>query len=173
MSNFDKCVAIVFDHEGGYCNDPGDPGGATCWGVAINEDGPALTAILGHAPTVDDIKNLTQAQAGIIFKEHYWNPMKLDSVNDWRSQLVLFDMCVLIGLSGATRYAQAVAGSDVDGVVGPNTLSAINEMDPVSFCEGFLDKCQDHFNKLAQNGMRWAWNGWTNRVNDLRSKTSS
>lgn len=170
--SFDKCFEVVLVHEGGFSQDEGDPGGATKYGVAINEDSAALTKILGHAPTVDDIKNLTVAQAGQIFRDNYWNPMQLDSVNDWRPQLVLFDMCVLIGLGGSTRYAQNATGSDVDGVIGPNTLGAINRMNPVDFCRAFLDQCQAHFNGLGQGGMHWALAGWTNRVNDLRSRVS-
>lgn len=164
---FDECFDVVLEHEGGYGDDPGDPGGPTKYGVALNEDGPALTKLLGHAPTMDDIKNLTVAQAGEIFKQNYWDPMNISNIADYRDQMVIFDMCVLRGLSGCAKTAQAVVGVNQDGVMGPETVAAINKMDPLKFCENFLNACQAHFNASSETQFI---NGWTNRVNSLRDK---
>ena len=48
LINFDEIIEVVLHHEGGYVNDPKDPGGETNFGVAKRSH-----------PDVD-IKNLNQ-----------------------------------------------------------------------------------------------------------------
>jgi len=172
MSKFNDCFQVVLEHEGGYTDDPTDPGGPTNWGVALNEDGPALTRLLGHAPTVEDIKSLTQEQAGVIFKQNYWGRMRLDEVNSEKVCMVLFDMGVLCGVGGASRRAQTVVGLDIDGSIGANTLRAINALDESAFCERFLELSEDYFRSRAANNpqLRVFLQGWLNRCESLKNK---
>lgn len=59
--NFEKAVAFVLRHEGGYTNDNRDPGGETKFGISKRAY-PSL-----------DIKNLTEEQAKVIYRRDYWD----------------------------------------------------------------------------------------------------
>jgi lysozyme family protein len=62
MSEFQTAVNLVLIHEGGYVNNPSDPGGETNWGIAKR----------WHVDL--DIKNLTKQQASDIYQKEYWKP---------------------------------------------------------------------------------------------------
>lgn len=173
QDKFNKCLQVVLSHEGSeYTDDSDDSGGPSKLGIALNEDGPVLTKLLGHRPTAEDIKNLTKEQAGGIFKEHYWNPMRLDEVSREKICMVLFDMGVLIGISGATKLAQSVCDVDRDGDFGPITLIAINHEYEGFFCRDFLNACESRFRAIVANNpsQHKFLAGWLNRVDDLRQR---
>ena len=119
MSKFDEIIEVVLEHEGGYVNDPKDPGGETNFGIAKRSH-----------PDVD-IKNLTKEGAKEIYKEVYWDKNKVESLPEelWH---IYFDMCVNQGKSRAVKIIQrAVNGKggslDVDGGMGPMTIAAIGK----------------------------------------------
>ena len=70
LVEFDDIIEVVLHHEGGYVNDPDDPGGETNFGVAKRSH-----------PDVD-IANLTKDGAKEIYKEHYWNKNKVESLSE-------------------------------------------------------------------------------------------
>ena len=117
MSKFDEIIEVVLEHEGGYVNDPKDPGGETNFGIAKRSN-----------PDVD-IKNLTKAEATLIYKTKYWDKNKVESLPEelWH---IYFDMCVNMGRSRAVKILQQSAvnrGTNikVDGGLGPNTIKAL------------------------------------------------
>ena len=119
MSKFDDIIEVVLEHEGGYVNDPKDPGGETNFGIAKRSH-----------PDVD-IKNLTREGAKEIYKEVYWDKNKVESLPEelWH---IYFDMCVNQGKSRAVKIIQrAVNGKGgsltVDGGMGPMTIAAIGK----------------------------------------------
>ena len=119
LTNFDDIIEIVLEHEGGYVNDPKDPGGETNFGVAKRSH-----------PDVD-IKNLTKEGAKEIYKKTYWDKNKVDKLPD-NLKHIYFDMCVNQCKSRAVRILQRAAnakgaGLDVDGGLGPATLGAIEK----------------------------------------------
>jgi lysozyme family protein len=119
MSKFDEIIEVVLEHEGGYVNDPKDPGGETNFGIAKRSH-----------PDVD-IKNLTKEGAKEIYKEVYWDKNKVESLPEYLWH-IYFDMCVNQGKSRAVRIIQrAVNGKggslDVDGGLGPMTIAAIDK----------------------------------------------
>jgi len=119
MSKFDEIIEVVLEHEGGYVNDPKDPGGETNYGIAKRSH-----------PDVD-IKNLTKEGAKEIYKEVYWDKNKVESLPEelWH---IYFDLCVNQGKSRAVKIIQrAVNGKGgsltVDGGMGPMTIAAIGK----------------------------------------------
>lgn len=79
--SFDRAFEYVVGEEGGYVNDPQDPGGETKYGISKRS-----------YPGVD-IKNLTLAQAKDIYKRDFWDAQRLDS-RPWHQALVIFDCAV-------------------------------------------------------------------------------
>jgi lysozyme family protein len=122
MSKFDEIIEVVLEHEGGYVNDPKDPGGETNFGIAKRSN-----------PDVD-IKNLTKAEASLIYKTKYWDKNKVDDVPDDLKH-IFFDMCVNQGRGTAVRVLQrAINGKggkiSVDGGFGPGTKAALAKHTP-------------------------------------------
>lgn len=119
LTQFDDIIEIVLHHEGGYVNDPKDPGGETNFGVAKRSH-----------PDVD-IKNLTKDGAKNIYREHYWDKNKVEELPE-QLRHIYFDMCVNQGKGRAVKILQRSAnakGADlkVDGGLGPKTLGAIQK----------------------------------------------
>jgi len=118
LINFDEIIEVVLHHEGGYVNDPDDPGGETNFGIAKRSH-----------PDVD-IANLTKDGAKEIYKEHYWDRNKVEDLpEDLRH--IYFDMCVNQGRGRAVKIMQRAAnakGADlvVDGGMGPKTIAAMD-----------------------------------------------
>jgi len=120
-TKFEEIIEVVLEHEGGYVNDPDDPGGETKYGIAKKFN-----------PDVD-IKNLTKEGAKEIYYEKYWKPSKADQVPD-RLKHIYFDMVVNFGQGGAVKVLQQAAvsrGHDiaVDGGIGPATIKAIQNVE--------------------------------------------
>ena len=112
---FEKILPIILEHEGGFSDDLVDLGGATNFGISQ------------RSFPDEDIKNLTIDRAKEIYWEKYWQPMKLDSINDQESALELFDMGVNAGIRNATLIAQKIVKAMPDGILGPKTVFAIND----------------------------------------------
>lgn len=93
MSPFERALKFTLKWEGGYVNDPADPGGETKWGISKR----------AH-PDVD-IKNLTEEQAASIYKEEYWDPCNLEGVSDTLA-IATFDSAVNCGVSRAKRWLE-------------------------------------------------------------------
>ena len=125
LIKFDDIIEVVLHHEGGYVNDPKDPGGETNFGIAKRSH-----------PDVD-IKNLTEEGAKEIYKEHYWDRNKVEDLPE-NLRHIYFDMCVNQGRSRAVRIMQRAANAKganlkVDGGMGPKTIAAMDgvELDRV------------------------------------------
>ena len=125
LVNFDEIIEVVLHHEGGYVNDKDDPGGETNFGIAKRSH-----------PDVD-IKNLTKDGAKEIYKEHYWDRNKVESLSE-DLRHIYFDMCVNQGRGRAVKILQKAANAKganlkVDGGMGPMTIAAMNgvELDRV------------------------------------------
>ena len=84
LMTFDILVKKVLKHEGGYVNDPSDPGGETKYGISKRAF-PDL-----------DIKNLTEEQAILIYYDEYWLDAKVDKLPDELHEIYL-DMVVNMG----------------------------------------------------------------------------
>ena len=117
-------IALTLQHEGGFVDNPNDPGGATNMGIEQRD-----------VPNIP-IKTLTVEQAVEYYREHYWKPL----YSDISTQLLaskLFDMGVLFGIGTAVAQLQAALHTAVDGIFGPETLLAVNEQNSLSLLAEF------------------------------------
>jgi lysozyme family protein len=109
--NYDDAFKIILGEEGGYSNDPRDPGGETKFGISKR----AYPAI--------DVKNLTIDQAKAIYLRDYWTPVRARDL-PWPLGLYMFDCAVNQGVTTAVRLLQQTLGVVVDGEFGPLTMRA-------------------------------------------------
>jgi lysozyme family protein len=128
MKSVDDIAAEIVAREGGFANDPADPGGATNHGVTLG-----TLRRLGIDVTKDgrvdiaDVRALSLAQAQAIFVEHYFRRPGLAALPEG-IQPSVFDMYVNAGANAVKLLQRLVtdmgfACSD-DGVVGPQTIRA-------------------------------------------------
>ena len=94
--NFKTAMAFVRKWEGGYVNDPDDPGGETKYGISK------------RAYPNEDIKNLTRERAEYLYKRDYWDIPGFDLDNFPQDKaIVLFNVAVNMGVSKAKAFAEA------------------------------------------------------------------
>ncbi|QAX31320.1 holin-associated N-acetylmuramidase [Leisingera sp. NJS204] len=122
MQSVDEITAEIVKREGGYVNDPDDPGGPTKYGVTIH----TLRRIRGRA-TAADVQALTVAEAVEIYKRHYFYGPKIDRLPE-PLQSSVYDMQVNAG-SNAVRILQRLLAEfgetvSVDGALGPQSIGA-------------------------------------------------
>lgn len=124
MSAYDRCFEILIGHEGGYTNDPRDPGN---WTGGMCGVGRCLGTKFGIAANTYphlDIPNLTLAQAKEIYRGDYWSRIRGDELSP-AVALVAFDGAVNSGPAQSARWLQQAVGAATDGRIGPATLSAV------------------------------------------------
>lgn len=131
MPSVEEVAAQIVAREGGYVNDPDDPGGATNYGVTVGTM-QALGLDLNKDGRIDatDVRMLTRAQAQQIFVEHYFKRPRLAELPD-AVQASVFDMYVNAGGNAVKILQRLVArmgfAASADGVIGPQTLAAAHD----------------------------------------------
>lgn len=100
-SNFQKVMPYIFSEEGGYADNPADPGGATNMGITI----ATLSAWDGHQVSPEDVKEMTPATATQIYQAQFWNKIDGDNLPSGLDD-ALFDFSVNSGPAGTARMLQ-------------------------------------------------------------------
>lgn len=154
-TNWPAAIAAVLREEGGYVNDPHDPGGETDFGISKRA-----------YPDID-IKALTVAEAEAIYHRDYWAKIDGDALPAGLDLAVL-DFAVNSGVARAVEMLQSLLLVTRDGVIGPKTLAAINRSDPSALAGQLCDVRLVYLHGL-KNWPLYA-NGWTSRVNTIRVK---
>jgi lysozyme family protein len=134
--NFHDAFQMVVGHEGGISDHKDDPGGLTKYGIT-SRDYPSL-----------DIRNLTLNQARRIYKSDYWDKIHGDDLPG-RVAALVFDSAVNQGVSRATKLMQRALQVQVDGVIGKNTLTAAENVDPDEFAVLFGAERALHYASLS------------------------
>ena len=155
QKNLQKALDILLKWEGGYVNDPQDPGGATKYGISKRAY-PDL-----------NIRNLSKKRAGEIYYNDYWEPCGCEDLPAG-IDLIVFDTAVNCGTDKSIRILQESVGSTVDGVFGPNTLEATKKSDPKSVILECVARRAVHYGKLStfdRFGL-----GWMRRLADIHQQ---
>lgn len=152
MSNFDYAIPFILEHEGGYCDISGDPGGETKYGIT-KRNYPNL-----------DIKNLTKTSAINIYRADYWKSY-MDEM-PFPVAAKLFDMTVNMGASQANKILQRALGCDDDGVIGEITLGRVKSITPSELVVGMVYFQKEFYSNLAlkKPSMQKFLKGWLKRA---------
>ena len=119
MANYNEAWRLTSAHEGGYVNDPDDPGGETKFGISKRAY-PHL-----------DIKNLRVEDAKAIYMNDYWRKCRLGRVESQIIANKVFDIAVNSGVRKAGLILQQACNElgkilQEDGIIGEKTIRAVN-----------------------------------------------
>lgn len=151
--NFDRALAAVLVHEGGYVNDPQDPGGATNKGVTqvVYDDWRQRQGLAKRS-----VRQLADDELKAIYRREYWDRIKGDDLPSG-VDYATFDFAVNSGVSRAARFLQTAAGVAADGSIGPATLAAVRK-EPAFVISTLIDKRETFLRSLgtfARFGKGW------------------
>jgi hypothetical protein len=155
--NWEQSFALMLKSEGGYSNDPHDPGGMTNLGVTHID----WAKWIGREPTEAEMRALTPADVMPLYKKWYWDKVWGDNLPSGVDYAV-FDFGVNSGIGRAIRCLQSIVGADEDGVMGPKTMTALSQRDPVHVTE---QVCEERL-QFLQSLKTWTYfgKGWGARV---------
>lgn len=168
MASFDIFLPILLRFEGGYVDDPDDPGGETNKGVTMATFCQCSHQLLGIEPTSQNLQALTDAQAGIIYRALYWDKMSGDDFQLQDLANIVCDFYVNAG-THATVLLQRILnsmGAHVveDGSIGPASMQALNGLDQVAVYRQYKQGRISYYQSLGQRFPRFL-QGWLNRTN--------
>ena len=160
---FDEAFKRLIGHEGGYSTDRRDPGNWTGGRVGVGTLKGTKFGLAANTYPNLDIKNLTLAQAKEIYKKDWWDKLGADGMH---SAIVfqLWDFAINAGKSRAIKELQQAVGVPADGIIGPQTLAAVNSHDLNDVILSLTAERLKFYTSLST--FKTYGKGWTNRVAD-------
>jgi len=159
--NFSRALALVLQSEGGWSDNPADPGGATMKGVTLANFRKYVKADATKA----DLRKISDAQVATVYRRFYWDAIagaELPAGVDY----AVFDFAVNSGPGRAAKYLQAAAGASPDGRIGPATLAAVRARPAGVLIDDLCDARLGFLERLP------TWpkfgRGWSGRVASVR-----
>lgn len=165
MSNdFDRSLNKVLVSEGGYVNDPRDPGGATNKGITQRTyDAYRDRLELPRQP----VKNISSQEVAAIYRASYWYEIKGDQLPSGVNYVV-FDGAVHSGVAQSIKWLQRALNVVVDGQIGPVTIAAANAfVNDDLLVDGICNR-RLGFLKALKTWKTYG-KGWSSRVNSVRA----
>lgn len=169
-SNYERALPRVLVYEGGFTDDRRDPGNWTGGKVGVGELKGTKKGIAAASFPHLDIKNLTDAQIAEIYRAKYWLKVRGDDLPSG-VDFTAFDAGVNSGPSRSVKWLQSVVKVEADGVLGPKTLSAVQNSTPATVIKAHCAKRLGFVKSLA------IWNtfgkGWSRRIADVEATALS
>lgn len=160
---FAAALDATLGAEGGYTNDPHDPGNWTGGSIGRGQCHGTQWGISASAYPQLDIRTLTRDAAASIYRRDFWDRLQCDALHP-RLAMLVFDAAVNNGRARACIWLQTTLSVAADGVPGPATLQAAQQQcaDPARVaalaCE-YQARRMDFMARLPgwhQYGLGWA-----------------
>ena len=169
MAKLEPLAKFILSFEGGYVNSKIDRGGATNMGVTI-----ATWRAQGYDKNGDgvidvkDLKLLSVADAINIMRKNYWNRWKADQINNQSLANTLVDWVWGSGKNGIV-IPQQMLGVTADGIVGPNTIKALNDVYAPAFFEKLRKRRLQYIDNIIRSNpsQKRFQAGWYRRINAI------
>jgi hypothetical protein len=138
MASFTTYFPKLIKHEGGFVMHPNDPGGATNKGITIaNWKAYGRDVDKDGDIDVNDLKFISVDDAKRFYKTHFWDKLKADQISNQAIAETFVDHGVNAGIGRAARMMQYILKVPIDGIVGSNTINAINSFNPTTLLQRF------------------------------------
>ena len=159
--NFARALALVLKSEGGWSDNPADPGGATMKGVTL----ASFRRYVKADATKADLRAISDAQLATVYRRFYWDAVLGAELPDGVDHAV-FDFAVNSGPGRAAKYLQAAVGVAQDGRIGPVTVAAAKAKPAGVTIDALCDARLAFLKRLPT----WATfgRGWSDRVRSVR-----
>lgn len=169
MAKIEDLSPIVAKWEAGFVNDKTDKGGATNMGITIgtwrqigyDKDGDGDI-------DVQDIRLLDERDFACVLKI-YWNKWQANRIINQSVANLLVDWVFTSGKWGIV-IPQRILKIEPDGIVGNQTLTAINLVNQKAFFDAVFEARKKFFNDIVKNNpeQKRFLKGWLNRLNDFK-----
>lgn len=171
MANVHKLQDFILRWEGKFVNDPSDSGGATNMGVTLStwraygydKDGDGDI-------DVDDLRLITEDDAiDRILKPYFWDAFRADEILNQSVANICVDWAWSSGTRKAIKKVQRLVGVPADGLVGRQTLTALNSADQRALFARIKAARLAYVEEVAvaSPAKKKFLRGWKNRINDL------
>ena len=165
-NNFDQSLKLVLKSEGGYVNNPKDPGGETMMGVTKN----AWSTWLKRPIADGEMAKLTVADITPFYKALYWDKSYCNQLPTGIDYMV-FDASVNMGVGQSIKLFQKSLGGVPDGIIGPNTMKLINEMNVKTMIDKYSAQKEMFYRSLGT--FPTFGKGWLARVERIKQTALS
>jgi len=160
--NFQTAFTQVLKSEGGFVFNEKDPGGMTNLGCtkAVWEE------FVGHTVDEKAMRALTPDDVAPLYKRKYWDKVSGDDLPS-AIDYIVFDTAINSGPGRAVKLLQACVGVEVDGGIGPNTLTAVRAFDSKQLIEDYSKRRLSFMMDLPT----WPTfgKGWSKRVSEVQA----
>lgn len=161
MDQFTKIIDRVLAHEGGWTDNPKDPGNWTGGKPGVGKLKGTNFGIAANTYPNVDIRNLTREGAIAIYRRDFWDRVHGDQLPAGAAFQV-FDAAVNHGVGRAIPWLQEAVGATPDGQIGPATLAAINRTSAAELVLKFNAIRLEFYASLSTFSS--FGKGWTRRV---------
>lgn len=174
MSSFERALPYVLKNEGGIYDARETTGEYTFKGISQK------FLILINYRTIDPTL-LSDKEISDLYEKYFWNQYHLGLVNNHRESTKIFDMYVNMTPEGAGRCVQNSINScilqkpgiesliNVDSILGPKTLAALNDCDPTNFLANLISNLEGYYKAIAIGNNKGNLAGWLKRARELPS----
>jgi lysozyme family protein len=168
---FDACLDFVLKWEGGFSDDPDDPGGATNLGIIQKEYDRYRTS---KGLTHQSVRHIARAEAREIYDHNYWDPTHAQFLAQ-PIDIVMFDTAVNNGTGTAIGFLQVALGVSVTHIFDAGTSAAYHHYleahSPTDLASEIVTTRIAHYKHLVVLHPKLGkfLKGWMNRVNDLKA----
>ena len=159
--NFEKSLALVLQHEGGYVHHALDPGGRTNLGVTQR----VWEQYVGHPVDEAEMRSLTKEMVSPLYRKEYWDAVRGDQLPSGADYLA-FDFSVNAGSFRCVKTIQRALNIPADGIIGHVTLKAIQETNAKVFINNFSAAKESFYRSLTT--FPTFGKGWLNRVAEAK-----
>lgn len=166
--NFEDSLAKVLVHEGGYVDDPRDPGGATNQGITQRTYDAYRR---GKKQSTRAVRLMTPPERNEIYRRQYWDAVQGDTLPAG-IDYILFDGAVNSGPKQSIKWLQRALGSSyhgtIDGVIGLATFAALEST--TNYTQ-LIDRICDRRLAFLRTLDGWPHfgKGWKRRVDNVRA----
>lgn len=162
--NFDRSLAKVLIHEGGYVNHPADPGGETNKGVTYRV---YYAYRQRKGLPIQSVRYISNAELSEIYRFQYWNNVLGDHLPAG-VDYVVFDGAVNSGPKQSIIWLQQALGCVPDGAIGEATLNALEKCNDL---RGLISNICARRMGFLQRLSTWGTfgKGWTARVSGVKA----
>lgn len=159
--DFNRAFEIIVGVEGGFSDDPNDPGNWTSGKRGIGLLKGTQLGISAAAYPNEDIRAITRERAEALYRRDYWDKAECPLL-EWPLNCMVFDGAVQHDPVDARELLQKALGVNPDGDIGPVTLRAIQRHGWREAAVLYLNTRLDYYQSLG-SWKRYG-DGWVNRL---------